>query len=130
MNLLIVEKEPLELENLARTFIADGYQVVVIGHPRQALEAASFRQFHAAIINYDLPDMDGIELTRRLRATQRSLQVILLADKPLPANMAFACLVKPYGLLSLAMMVRDACEEAAEVAFEIASCRKKNCVLQ
>ena len=72
--MLIVEDDPDQLEFLTRGFLRSGYQVVGVSHPRQALEAASFRQFQIALLDSSLPEMDGIELMHRVNLTQDDIR--------------------------------------------------------
>ena len=78
-SLLIVEHDPDELDILTCSLIEAGYQVVSVHHPRQALEAASFRQFQVALLDASLLEMDGLELLHCLRWTQHRLQFIILS---------------------------------------------------
>lgn len=118
-SLLIVEDDPGQLDKLTGWFIRAGFQVVSVHHPRQALEAASFRQFQVALLEANLPEMDGIELMQRLRGTQDAVWVVLLSDDQYPesrakADGAFACLVKPCELALLEATVEDALERAGD----------------
>lgn len=80
-SLLLVEHNPKQLGALARRFIRAGYDVVALGHPRQALEAASFRQFRVAVVD---AGHDGLDLVRRLRPVQHALQAVVLSGDECP----------------------------------------------
>ncbi|WP_254509009.1 response regulator [Anatilimnocola floriformis] len=115
-SLLIVDDDSDQVDTLARCFIRDGWHVVGVVHPRQALEAASFQQFQVALLDLSLPELDGIQLMQRLRRTQEDLQVILLSGYEYPASEAkaagaFACLTKPCGLALLKAKVGEAFEQ-------------------
>ncbi|WP_254510243.1 response regulator [Anatilimnocola floriformis] len=117
-SILIVDDNPDQVDSLARWFILDGWHVVGVIHPRQALEAASFQQFQVALLDLSLPEIDGIQLMRQLKRTQEVLQVILLSGHDVPASEAkaagaFACLTKPCGLALLKARVNEAFEQAA-----------------
>lgn len=116
-SLLIVEDDSDQLAVLERRFIRAGYQVVGVQHPRQALAASSLRPFQVAIINYELPEMDGIELAHHLQRRLGNLQVILQSYDALAAPDAesagvFACLVKPVRMSLLEATVKRAFEYA------------------
>jgi DNA-binding NtrC family response regulator len=116
-SLLIVEDDPDQLEVLARCFVQAGYHVVGVHHPRQALEAASFRQFQVALLAASLPEMDGLELMRCLKRTQDRLQFVILAGGRYPEQQAraegtAARLVNPWNIAILEETVEDAFEQS------------------
>jgi len=111
--LLIVDDNPDQVNLLAQWFTRDGWCVVGVGHPRQALQAASLQQFHVALLDLSLPEMDGIQLMQRLMRNQEVLQVILLSGYEYPASEAkaagaYACLTKPCNLTLLKARVIEA----------------------
>ena len=114
-SLLIVEDDLGQLELLNAKFVRAGYQVVSVSHPRQALQAASFRQFQVALLDASLPEMDGLELMHRLKRTQDGVQVIILSGYEYPicrakAEGAFTWLVKPCKLALLVATIQRASE--------------------
>jgi DNA-binding NtrC family response regulator len=115
--LLVVEDDAVQREIIVQWFTRAGYRVIGVGHPRQALQAASFRQFHVAIIDISLPEMDGIELMRRLKTTQAAAQFVITCAYEYPRRHAedigaFACLLKPCKMSHLEMIVDEAFENA------------------
>lgn len=77
--ILVVDDNPLNLK-LARLLLAvEGYQVRTAEHAATAL--AVLETFHPRLILMDiqLPGMDGLELTRRLRADPSLNDVVILA---------------------------------------------------
>jgi len=118
-SLLIVADDPDELDILTGVFVTAGYRVVGVHHPRRALEAAAFRQFHVALVDADLPEIDGIQLLRCLKRTQDRAHGILLSphERPTPwsrSDGAFAWIVKPYTMAFLEATVEDACEQSVD----------------
>ena len=77
-SLLIVEDDPEQLDALVRWFILAGYEVTGAHHPSQALEAASLRQFQVALLDANLPEMDGLQLMQRLNLHQDGIQAVIL----------------------------------------------------
>jgi DNA-binding response OmpR family regulator len=115
-SMLIVEHDPDQLEVLSRRFIQAGYHVVSVHHPRQALEAASLRQFQIALLDANLPDMDGLELMGCLRRTQDCLQCVILSgcrhpERRTTAEGTTARLVNPCNIALLEATVEDAFEQ-------------------
>jgi CheY-like chemotaxis protein len=78
-SILIVDDDLEQLDVLTRRFIQAGYRVVAVHHPRQALEAASFIPFQVALLDASLPEIDGLDLMRRLKRMQHDIQGIVLA---------------------------------------------------
>jgi DNA-binding NtrC family response regulator len=79
-SILIVEDDPEQLDVLTRRFFQAGYRVIAVHHPRQALEAASFRPFGVALLDASLPEMGGMDLMQRLKRIQHDMQVIILVS--------------------------------------------------
>jgi DNA-binding NtrC family response regulator len=118
-SLLIVEDDLGQLAMLNAKFVRAGYQVVSVNHPRQALQAASFRQFQVALLDASLPDMDGLELMHRLKRIQDGVQVVILSGYEYSicrakAEGAFNWLVKPCTLSLVEATVRHALECAMD----------------
>ena len=117
-SLLIVDDDIDQLSVLSRYFSRLGYRVVTADHPSQALAAASGRQFHAALVDASLPEIDGLELMKRLKLIQNDLPVIVLSGYDFSAyqmaenwantDSAFACLKKPCNLGLLEATIEDA----------------------
>lgn len=120
-SLLIVEEDSDQLEILVRWLTRAGYHVVGVQHPRQALAAASLRSFQVALVDAWLPEMDGLELMRRLKRRQKSLQVVILScvgSEALEAQAegAFARLVAPCRKAVLESTIHEAHALAMETA--------------
>lgn len=118
-SLLIVEDDRDQLDAATRWFIEAGCQVLGVAHPRQALQAASFRQFQVALLDASLPEMDGLELMQRLKRIQDAVQVVILSGYQYPeqrakADGAFACLVKPCRMALLEATVENAFERVVD----------------
>jgi two-component system, OmpR family, KDP operon response regulator KdpE len=64
---LVVDDEPQILRALRVVLRDEGFEVVPAETGTEALDRAAVRPPQAAIVDLMLPDMDGIELTRRLR---------------------------------------------------------------
>lgn len=78
--LLLVHSDRDQLARLTRRFAELGYQVTPVFHPRQALEASTFKGFRVALIDERLPEIDGVELARRLQRRVPDLLVVLFVD--------------------------------------------------
>jgi CheY-like chemotaxis protein len=80
--LLILDADAPRREALAGHFANLGYSVTPVCHPRQALEAASFRCFDLALISADWPGFDTAALIGKLRRQLGGLRfVIYIGDE-------------------------------------------------
>lgn len=118
-SLLIVDDDLPQLEMWTRCLIKDGCRVVGVAHPRDALRAASFRTFRVALLDLCLPEMDGVELMRRLQRLQDGIQVILVSAYEYPgarasAEGAFYCFRKPFSLWRLKFKLDIAFERSSQ----------------
>jgi DNA-binding NtrC family response regulator len=116
-SILIVEDDLEQLDVLTRRFIQAGYQVVAVHHPRQALEAVSFRPFQVALLEASLPEIDGLDLMKRLKRMQHDMQVIILAGgdysiRRARSEGALYCVRKPCQLQLLDSLVANAFQRA------------------
>jgi DNA-binding response OmpR family regulator len=68
MRLLVVEDEPRLPLLLKRGFEEQGYVVDVTGDGAEALWLATETSYDTIVLDVMLPTLDGLEVTRRLRA--------------------------------------------------------------
>ncbi|HVT02071.1 MAG TPA: response regulator [Thermoanaerobaculia bacterium] len=88
VRILIAEDSPTQAQRLRHILEGQGYEVSVAGNGRTALEMA--RQFCPAMIISDvvMPEMDGYELSRRIKADAalRDIPVILVTTMSDPRD--------------------------------------------
>ncbi|TPG45092.1 response regulator transcription factor [Flavobacterium pectinovorum] len=78
MKLLIVEDEPNLLSILRKGFAENNNEVSVALDGKTALEMINNYNFDVVILDVMLPDINGIEICRRLRASKNFVPVLLL----------------------------------------------------
>jgi two-component system, OmpR family, response regulator len=78
MRLLIVEDDAPLASGLSRILEAEGHAVDVASRGEQAVLAASRERFDLVILDIGLPQMDGFEVLRRLRAARSDAPVPVL----------------------------------------------------
>lgn len=78
--LLLVEDDPQMQRALRLTLAARGYEVRTAGTGADAMKSLPDSNLDAIILDLGLPDMDGIEVLRRVRA-QGSIPVIVLSAR-------------------------------------------------
>lgn len=68
--ILIVDDEPDILEFVCYNLIKEGYQVSTARNGREAIEMAKKVQPNLILLDIMMPEMDGVEVCRELRATK------------------------------------------------------------
>ena len=77
---LVVDDEPAISRVLAAALDARGYAVVAAATGRDAIDAVAHRTPAAVILDLGLPDLDGVEVCRRIRAWSDVPIIVLTAD--------------------------------------------------
>src|SRR5919198_3714599 len=78
---LVVDDEPNITELVAMALRYEGFEVQTAGTGRQALRAAADFKPALVILDVMLPDIDGIEVLRRMNADGRRAPVIFLTAR-------------------------------------------------
>ncbi len=119
---LVVEDEPPLLRFLRTTLTAHGYRVIEAVSGQEALTLAASRAPELVLLDLGLPDLDGVEVTRRLRQWTATPVIVVSArgqetDKveALDAG-ADDYLTKPFGAGELLARMRVALRNAARHA--------------
>ncbi|MBN1145954.1 MAG: response regulator transcription factor [Anaerolineales bacterium] len=121
--ILIVDDEP-NIVQLARMYLErDGFRVEAVGDGRAALEAAARLKPALMALDIMLPEMDGLEVCRRLRAQDNPLPILMLTardedmDKILGLEMgADDYLTKPFNPHELVARVKAILRRGARPA--------------
>lgn len=67
LRLLLVEDDPIVAQTMVGLLRAQGHHVVHVGHGLGALTEAALQTFDVALLDLDLPGMDGLALAQTLR---------------------------------------------------------------
>jgi two-component system KDP operon response regulator KdpE len=119
---LVVEDDPALQRVLHTSLERRGLQVASVGAGMDALRVVGLHDPHLIILDLGLPDIDGIELCRRLRATQRCPIVVVTADGDEQRMVAALdqgaddYVTKPFAMDVLMARVRVALRHAALLA--------------
>lgn len=81
MRILIVEDEPTLREGLRDLLLAAGHEVVVSELGQPAVEIGTRETFGLVVLDLMLPDIDGVEVCRRLRRARPTLPVLMLTAR-------------------------------------------------
>ena len=116
MKLLLAEDEP-DVQLIARLSLKKaGFTVVTAGNGLEALERVAAERPDVILLDWMMPDMDGYETCRRLKADPATadIPVIFLTARVQEAEVARAlalgaagCIGKPFDALSLGQRVRE-----------------------
>ncbi|HHL52181.1 MAG TPA: response regulator transcription factor [Flammeovirgaceae bacterium] len=112
-NILLVEDDKDIIDLLAIHFCEPDYRLTACTDGREGLEKALAKNFDLAILDINLPSMDGLELCRELRAADLTLPIIMLTaraeeiDKVLGLELgADDYLTKPFSIRELIARVK------------------------
>jgi DNA-binding response OmpR family regulator len=110
--ILVVEDDEAIASGLVRVLDSQGYRVQRTGRGRPALELAT-EDVGLVVLDLGLPDMDGLEVCRRLRAARPDLAILILTARDQELDVVSGLdagaddyLVKPFRLSELLARVR------------------------
>ena len=127
--ILVCDDEP-QIVRALRVILRDaGFEAVPAGSGEEALDLVAVRPPEAAVLDLMLPDLDGVEVTRRIREWSEMPIIVLSAigdeDKKVEALAAGAddYVTKPFGprelVARLEAALRRARPETGEPAIEV-----------
>lgn len=80
-NILVIDDEEKISRLLQLELIHEGYEVDLAGNGREGLEKALQRSWDLIILDIMLPELNGIEVLRRLRRTDETTPVIMVTAR-------------------------------------------------
>lgn len=81
VNVLLVEDDPAISEPLSRALEREGYSVVTASDGARAVDIAVTTDIGLVILDLGLPQIDGLEVCRRIRASGRDVPVLMLTAR-------------------------------------------------
>lgn len=125
IKLLMVDDEEKFLESIARRLELKGMQVVAVTDGQRAVEAAEKEFFDVALVDFQMPGMDGAEVLKILKQRHKYLEIIMLTghatvDSAVECTKlgAFKYLEKPYEFEKLIEVIKEAYEHRLKRKFE------------
>jgi two-component system response regulator PrrA len=113
MRILVVDDEPAVREAIDRALRLDGYRTELAGDGRAALTAIATAPPDAVVLDVLMPEVDGLEVCRRLRAAGDRTPVLVLTARDAIADRvrgldagADDYLVKPFQLTELVARIK------------------------
>lgn len=109
----VVDDDPRILESLETLLESAGYAVCVFSSATALLETARLDEIDCVISDINMPTIDGLELSRLLRAARPGLPIILITGHPeilnrsLVATSHYRLFTKPYDPDALLAAIGD-----------------------
>jgi two-component system KDP operon response regulator KdpE len=117
--LLLIDDELPIRRFLQATLVGQGYDLVEAENGQAGIEQVAAQRPDVVLLDLGLPDMDGLEVTRRLRAWSR-VPIIVLSARGQERDKVAALeagaddyLTKPFGVAELLARIRVALRHAA-----------------
>ncbi len=124
LHILVVDDEPAIRRFLRVSLTAHGHEIVEAETGQEALSAVVAHHPDLVILDLGLPDMDGIQVTRRLREWSQ-IPIIVLSVREHETDKIAALdagaddyLTKPFGIGELLARIRAAMRHALQPATE------------
>lgn len=84
---LIVDDEPSIVDFIHTTLSENGYEVEAYSIPHEALKSIRGKVFDLAIIDINMPDINGVEFSRQLMEMSQSTEVVIITGVPDEQNL-------------------------------------------
>jgi CheY-like chemotaxis protein len=114
-DILLVDDDKDTCASMSDIFVDIGYTVDTAHDGPGALELSGRHQYRLALLDYNMPGMDGLELCRRLKKSQPGVVVALVTAFASVATAGAAAeagvrrsLLKPVDFSALMPLVREA----------------------
>ena len=115
MKLIFIDDEQTFLKYIAKRLVLDGFTVKTTFSGEEAVELAANENFDVAVVDLQMPGIDGIEVQKRLKKLQPFLPCIVLTGHGSLENAlesgkynAFKFLSKPVDMDSLVKTINEA----------------------
>lgn len=113
-NILIVDDEPSVRRFIRGCLNVAGYETIDATNGQEAIESTRLQQPHGMVLDLGLPDIDGLEVIRRLRGWS-SIPIVVVSLRDSEEEIVDALdagaddyLVKPFGVKELLARLRAA----------------------
>ena len=125
IKLLMVDDEVKFLESISKRLALKGIDVIATSNGEDAIAAAENDLFDVAVVDFQMPGMDGAQVLKALKDKHKYLEIIMLTghatvDSAVECTKlgAFNYLEKPYAFEKLVETITEAYEARLKKKFE------------
>jgi DNA-binding NtrC family response regulator len=125
IKLLIVDDEVKFLESISKRLVLKDFDVTTAVNGKEAIESAEKGFFDVAVVDFQMPGMDGAQVLKTLKEKHKYLEIIMLTghatvDSAVECTKlgAFKYLEKPYDFENLVETIQEAYEARLKKKFE------------
>lgn len=125
IKLLMVDDEVKFLESISKRLVLKNFDVTTAVNGKEAVESAEKGFFDVAVVDFQMPGMDGTQVLRTLKEKHKYLEIIMLTghatvDSAVECTRlgAFKYLEKPYDFENLVEAIQEAYEARLKKKFE------------
>jgi len=125
IKLLLVDDEVKFLESIAKRLELKNFDVTTASNGKEAITSAEKGLFDVAVVDFQMPGMDGTQVLKTLKENHKYLEIIMLTghatiDSAVECTKmgAFKYLEKPYEFEKLVEVIMEAYEARLKRKFE------------
>ena len=125
IKLLMVDDEVKFLESISKRLVLKNFDVTTASNGKEALVSAEKDLFDVAVVDFQMPGMDGAQVLKALKDKHKHLEIIMLTghatvDSAVECTKlgAFKYLEKPYAFEKLVETITEAYEARLKKKFE------------
>ncbi len=125
LQMLILDDDPGIRQDLADFFVKQGARVFEAGRPSTALKLLEQQEFDIVILDLKLPEMDGIEVLKRIKAEWPAIEIIMITGHGDTRNIVEAMrlgaldfFTKPFAVLTFRLQLNARKIFSLAAAFE------------
>ncbi len=125
IRLLMVDDEVKFLESISKRLVLKNFDVTTAATGKEAIASAEKGLFDVAVVDFQMPGMDGAQVLKALKDKHKYLEIIMLTghatvDSAVECTKlgAFKYLEKPYAFEKLVETITEAYEARLKKKFE------------
>ena len=125
IKLLLVDDEVKFLDSISKRLELKNFDVTTAATGKEAIESAEKGLFDVAVVDFQMPGMDGAQVLKTLKEKHKYLEIIMLTghatiDSAVECTKlgAFKYIEKPYDFENLVEVIKEAYEARLKKKFE------------